>query len=93
MTKLLTDDLLPITQNFTVFDQTYCPLMRDHPYYKDLLVDPYDRYRNLHLVWASEICKNKFNETNTLLIDSDDTKVQLCLENSIVDKPYDLNAV
>jgi hypothetical protein len=49
--------------------------MKEHPYYKDLVVDSYDRYRNLHAVWESEVCKDKFSAANTLLIDSDDTKV------------------
>ena len=44
-------------------------------------------------MWTSDICRDRFNETNTLLIDSDDTKVQLCLENAIVDRPYGPNDV
>lgn len=93
MTKLLSEELQPLTQGFTVFDQMYCPRMMDHPYYSKLVGKSYDRYRSLPLVWNTEICEDKYSSANTLLIDSDDNKVQLCLENAIVDRPYDLKDI
>lgn len=77
MTELLSSDpdLLPLTIGFTVFDQTYCPLMSGNKNYEALAADPWDRYRNLYAVWDSDVCRDKFSAANTLLIDSDDTKV------------------
>ncbi len=67
--------------------------MKDHAVCLQFLVDPYDRYRDLNLVWENELCAGRFNKENTLLIDSDDTKVQLFLENSITNSPYSQNDI
>lgn len=84
MIELLKDELevMRTSENFFVFDQPYSPLMKDHKYYKDILEEPYDRYRDLNTVWNCEHFINeygadnlKFNAKNTLLIDSDDKKV------------------
>jgi hypothetical protein len=94
MYELLTDDLMPLLSKFNVFDQSFCPLMKDHPYYTEIKTDTYDRYRDLHEVFKSEICTKKgFSFHNTLLIDSDSDKVQLFLENSIVNEPYKMEDV
>lgn len=62
--------------------------MKKHPYMDQIKDETYDRYRDLNGVWADEQCKDKFMKHNTLLIDSDDKKVQLHLENSITNEPY-----
>jgi len=52
--------------------------MKEHKYYKDILEEPYDRYRDLNLVWNCELFVEngiQFGPENTLLIDSDDKKV------------------
>lgn len=54
--------------------------MKDHPYMKDLLTDPWDRYRDLDQVWKSGILQDekgsaRFAQHNTLVIDSDAVKV------------------
>lgn len=68
--------------------------MKDHPYYVKLMKDPWDRYRDLKIVWDDPISKqNNFKDFNTLCIDSDDTKVQLCLDNAITNRPYKLEDV
>ncbi len=67
--------------------------MKDHAVFLQFLVDTYDRYRDLNLVWENELCAGRFNKENTLLIDSDDTKVQLFLENSITNSPYSQNDI
>jgi len=95
MIELLQGELEPLRLNeeFRFFDQTYCPLMKDHKYLKDILDEPYDRYRDLNSVWNCEMFEEnglKFDHTNTLLIDSDDKKVQLWLENSMVTEPFRL---
>ena len=70
-------------------------MMREHPYYSELLRDPFDTYRDLERVWAtSDVFKGLvFDQKNTLLVDSDSLKVQLFLENSIVTEPYTLEEV
>jgi hypothetical protein len=88
MYHLLADDLEPLTKDFLFFDQLYSPMMKDHPYYKAIRDEPYDRYRDLDLVWSCELLDGQFGCSNTLLIDSDDKKVQLWIENSIVTQPY-----
>jgi hypothetical protein len=67
--------------------------MRDHPYLKDILDEPYDRYRDLYRVWDSTLLGGLYNKHNTLLIDSDDKKVQLHLENAITNEPYSFRDV
>lgn len=62
--------------------------MKDHAVCRNFLIDAYDRYRDLNKVWGHEICVGRFTKENTLLIDSDDTKIQLFLENSITNLPY-----
>lgn len=60
----------------------------------DILKDePYDRYRNLEQVWSFPDLQGKFDSSNTLLIDSDDKKVQLCLDNAITNRPYGMHDV
>lgn len=93
ITPVLTDytecpELQCIKNDQIVFDQRYCPEMKEHPYMDKIKDEPYDRYRDLNGVWADEVCKDKFMKHNTLLIDSDDKKVQLHLENSITNEPY-----
>ena len=68
--------------------------MKDHPYYTEIKKESYDRYRDLNEVFKSEICiKAGFSFNNTLLIDSDSDKVQLFLENSIVNEPYNIQDI
>ena len=96
MSNLLSShsDLFELKKNLTIYDQDFCPLMREHPYMNNLKKETYERYRDLQKVWENEICKKAgFNKTNTLLIDSDDTKVQLYIENSITNKSYTLEDV
>jgi len=52
MIEILKDDLEFLSQNFTVFDQKYNRLMKDHPYYTNLKKENYDMYRDLESVWA-----------------------------------------
>ena len=94
MYEILTEDLMPCLNKFNVFDQSFSPLMKDHPYYTDIKTETYDRYRDLNEVFKSEMCiKNGFSFNNTLLIDSDSDKVQLFLANSIVNEPYKMQDV
>jgi hypothetical protein len=51
--------------------------------------DQWDTYRDLNKVHAHDFCKeNKINLSNTLVVDSDPRKVQLCLANSITSEEY-----
>lgn len=72
---LADNEMQPILDGSHIFDQDFCPKMYDHPYYKSLADDTYDRYRNLHLVWQHDSMLGKYGQANTLLIDSDDKKV------------------
>ena len=68
--------------------------MKDHPYYTEIKTENYDRYRDLNEVFKSKVCtENEFSFHNTLMIDSDSDKVQLFLENSIVNEPYTMKDV
>ena len=68
--------LLDYRNKVGIFDQAYCSFMKDHPYYTNLLEDPWDTYRDLEKVFADDFCKkNNFNVVNTLLIDSSERKV------------------
>lgn len=78
---------------FTIFDQEYAPLMRDHPQYDLVKEEAYDRYRDLDLVWKDPVCQSRFNRTNTLLVDSSNTKVQLWLQNAIISESYEFEDV
>ncbi len=50
---------------------------------------PWDTYRDLSKVHADKYCKeNNINLSNTLVVDSDPRKVQLCLANSITCQEY-----
>ena len=94
MLEVLVDDLNDLKSDFTVFDYKYNKLMKDHPYYSSLKKKNYDQYRDLNQVWEDVICKEAgFNANNTLLIDSSNRKVQLCLDNSIVNRAYKMNDV
>jgi len=95
MTEFLQNELQPLASRFLLFDQIHSPLMREHPYYSELLRDPFDTYRDLEKVWATpDVFKGLvFDQKNTLLIDSDSLKVQLFLENSIVTQAYTLEEV
>ena len=63
--------------------------MIDDPNYEPLAEDPWDTYRDLNKVFADDFCKkNSFDQTNTLLVDSDQRKVQFWLQNSITDLEY-----
>lgn len=80
LTQLLVGKLKPLAEDPIIFDQDFCPLMKDHPYMKDLLTDPWDRYRDLEQVWKAEVLedenkKPRFGHNNTLVIDSDAVKV------------------
>lgn len=77
-----------LLDNLRIFDQEFCPLMKEHPYYTEIKDEKYDRYRNLHLVWQHECLAGKYGPSNTLLIDSDNKKVQLFLDQSITHKGY-----
>jgi len=51
--------------------------------------DHWDTYRDLTKVHADKYCKeNNINLSNTLVVDSDPRKVQLCLANSITSEEY-----
>jgi len=65
--------------------------MKEHPYMDKIKTEEWDRYKDLSLVWNHESCQDKFNKHNTLLMDSDNKKIQLCLENAIKTEPYTLN--
>ena len=94
MLEVLTGELAELRNEFVVFDQKYNKLMRDHPYYSNLKTDNWDMYRDLNLVWEDGICKEKgYNAKNTVMIDSSETKVQLFLDNSIVNRAYELQDV
>ena len=68
--------LMDFRDKIGTFDQAYCSLMKDHPYYTNLQEDPWDTYRDLEKVFASDFCKkNNFNVANTLLLDSSECKV------------------
>lgn len=90
MIELLSGELESLAEGFMVFDQDYSPQMKNHPYYQDIMKDQFDTYRDLERVWGSDLFKDdpKFRASNTLLIDSEDVKVQLWLENSIITDPY-----
>ena len=80
MYSLLSEELEPLMKDFLFFDQLYSPMMKEHPYYINIRDEPYDRYRDLNLVWKCDLFKCEdgqklFNNENTLLIDSDDKKV------------------
>lgn len=50
--------------------------MNDHPYYKQLMKNTYDQYRDFDLVLQDDICLDGgFTAKNILVIDSDSEKV------------------
>lgn len=68
--------------------------MYDHPEYRKLQKKVDEHYRDLSLIWDDEYCKdNGFDSSNTLMIDSEHVKVQLCLKNCIVNDSYEARDV
>jgi len=49
MSNLLSShsDLFELKKNLTIYDQDFCPLMREHPYMNNLKKETYERYRDL----------------------------------------------
>lgn len=63
--------------------------MTDNNQFEDLIEKPWDFYRKLSKVHANLYCKNNgFDLSNTLVLDSDPRKLQLCLANSITCQDY-----
>lgn len=58
MIEILKDELDHLKENFTVFDQRFNRLMKEHPYYASLIKKErtYDMYRDLDMVWADKVC-------------------------------------
>jgi hypothetical protein len=84
--KVLPDELV---DKVGIFDQEHTSKMADDKYYKELMKDPWDTYRDLNKVHAHEYCKtNNINLSNTLVVDSDPRKLQFCLANSITSEEY-----
>jgi hypothetical protein len=87
---ILKEALPEYEKKIHIFDREFCKLMKDHKYFEKLIEDPWDTYRDLSKVHADNYCKtNNFNLSNTLVVDSDPRKVQLCLANSITSEKYD----
>ena len=87
--ELLNGPLEPFKNKFGIFDRDYCNEMRDLKYYKPIMEEPYDSYRDLHRIFKDPILANKgYSEETTLLIDSDSRKVQLWLDNTMIDEPF-----
>lgn len=59
--------------------------MLAHPKYKIIKQNDWDTYRDLEKVFKEF---NDFSRAETLIIDSDSDKVQLCIENALVVEPY-----
>ena len=68
-----------------IFDSEFCSPMLAHPKYKMIKQNDWDTYRDLEKVFKEF---NDFSRAETLIIDSDSDKVQLCIENALVVEPY-----
>jgi hypothetical protein len=86
---LLGYDLSDLRDKVGIFDQSHCSVMVEHKYYKELAEDKWNTYRDVEKVFSSDYCQEHgLDASNSLLIDSDSRKVQLCLENSLVNTGY-----
>jgi hypothetical protein len=65
-----------IKSKIGIFDREHCSFMNDHKYYKELVEEKWDTYRDLNKIFADPFCKsNGFDAHNTLLVDSSNEKV------------------
>ena len=48
--------LIDLRNKIGLFDQSYCPLMVENERLKDLKEEEWDTYRDLNLVFKSEVC-------------------------------------
>jgi hypothetical protein len=70
--------LLDLRERVGTFDRKFCRPMKGNEALKDLAEDPWDTYRDLDKVFKHIFCKkHNFNIANTILIDSDNSKLQL----------------
>jgi len=68
--------------------------MVKHDKMKKLAEKKWDTYRDLKKVWATDFCQeNGFGAENTLILDSDLPKVQLWLQNALVNSEYTIEDV
>lgn len=87
--ELLNGPLEAIKNKVGIFDRDYCQQMRDLNYYNPIKEEPYDTYRDLHRIFKDPILASRcYTEESTLLIDSDSRKVQLWLDNTMIDEPF-----
>jgi len=54
---------------------------------------PWAFYKDLDKIWEDEFCGDLFTMENTLILDSDDTKIQLHKECSLITEPYEVDDV
>ena len=86
LNKVLPNDLI---NRVGLYEREFTSKMSDNNYFKELIKEKYDTYRDLKKIHADKYCKdNNFNLTNTLVVDSDPRKLQFCLANSITSEEY-----
>lgn len=65
-----------IKNKIGIFDRDYCQEMRSLKHYDAIKQETYDTYRDLHSIFCDNWCKSKgYTAKNTLLVDSDSSKV------------------
>jgi hypothetical protein len=77
--KTFEEDLALYHENmFGIFDQNYC-----NPDPK-ITKEKYGFTKDLNKVWQSQLIDGKFDETNTMLLESDEVSVHHCYENALI---------
>jgi hypothetical protein len=72
-----------------IFDQSHTTKMTDKAEFQFMVgANEWNRYRDLEKVWADPWCEGRFSARNTLLIESDETKVQMNLGNSLIPSEF-----